>query len=63
MTPFEDRCYVVYGTGFKPLKIKGIANKNALLVSLKEKGFKPKSSMLNSNSPAGKKCKVTATFY
>ncbi len=63
MTNLEERCYVVYGKGFKPLKIKGYSNKNKLLESLKVKGFKPKSSLLNSNSANGKKCKTTPTFY
>jgi hypothetical protein len=61
----EDRCYVVYGNGtnFKPLKIKGYSNKNKLIESLKLKGFKPKSSLLNCNSPNGKNCKTTPTLY
>ena len=60
---FEERCYIVYGNGFKPLKIKGITNKNKLIDSLKIKGFSPKSSLLNCNSLAGKKCKSTPTLY
>jgi hypothetical protein len=59
----EDRCYVVYGNNFKPLKIKGYSNRNKLIESLKLKGFKPKSSLLNCNSQNGKKCKTTPTFY
>jgi hypothetical protein len=59
----EERCYVVYGKGFKPLKIKGYSNRNKLIDSLKLKGFKPKSSLLNSNSANGKKCKTTPTLY
>ena len=59
----EERCYVVYGTQFKPLKIKGFDNRNKLLESLKAKGFKPKSSLLNCSSQNGKKCKTTPTFY
>jgi hypothetical protein len=39
----EERCYVVYEKGFKPLKIKGYSNRNKLIDSLKLKGFKPKS--------------------
>ena len=31
MTNLEDRCYVVYGKGFKPLKIKGYSNRNKLI--------------------------------
>ena len=63
MTILEDRCYVIYGKGFKPLKIKGLTNKNKLINTLKLKGFNPKSSLLNCNSANGKKCKTTSTFY
>jgi hypothetical protein len=61
--PFEERCYVIYGIGFKALKIKGISNKNKLIDSLRIKGFYPKFSLLNCNSPSGKKCKSTPTLY
>jgi hypothetical protein len=61
--PLEERCYVIYGNGFKALKIKGTANKNKLIETLKVKGFSPKSSTLNCNSPSGKKCKTTPTLY
>jgi hypothetical protein len=61
--PFEERCYVIYGNGFKALKIKGISNKNKLIDSLRIKGFYPKFSLLNCNSPSGKKCKSTPTLY
>ena len=60
---FEDRCYVVYGNGFNPLKIKGLNNKNDLVASLKKRGFSPKSVQLNCNSESGKKCKITPTPY
>ena len=59
----EDRCYVIYGKDFKPLKIKGYSNKKELIESLKLKGFKPRSSLLNCNSPNGRRCKVTPTLY
>ena len=59
----EDRCYVVYGKGFDPFKIKGYSNKNKLINKLNSKGFNPKSSLLNCNSYSGKKCKTTPTFY
>ena len=59
----EERCYVIYGNGFKALKIKGISNKNRLIESLKLKGLSPKSSLLNCNSVSGKKCKTTPTLY
>ena len=61
--PLEERCYVIHGNGFKPLKIKGTSNKNKLIDSLKLKGFSPKSSSLNCNSAAGKKCKSTPKLY
>lgn len=59
----EDRCYVIYGKDFKPLKIKGFSNKNKLIESLKLKGLKPRYSLLNCNSQTGKKCKETPTLY
>jgi hypothetical protein len=59
----QERCYVIYGNGFKPLKIKGMSNKNKLIETLKLKGFSPKSSLLNCNAPSGKKCKTTPTLY
>ncbi len=59
----KNRCYVIYGSNFKALKIKGFENKNNLINELKIKGFKPKSSLLNCNSINGKKCKNTPTFY
>ena len=55
MMNLEDRCYVDYGKGFKPLKIKSFVNKNKLIKMLKLKG-------LNCNSANGKKCKTTPTF-
>ena len=55
---FEERCYVVYGNGFKALKIKGMTNKNKLMESLRLKGFSPKSSLLNDT-----RCKTTPTLY
>lgn len=60
---FNERCYVIYGSGFKALKIKGLLNKDNLIASLKLKGFSPKSTQLNCNTPSGKKCKTTATLY
>jgi hypothetical protein len=59
----EERCYVIYGNGFKSLKIRGLANKNKLIEKLKLKGFSPKISLLNCNSASGKKCKTTPTSY
>ena len=60
---FEDRCYVVFGIGFKPLKIRGKSNRDDLIESLRKKGFKPKFTLLNCDSPTGKKCKTTPTMY
>ena len=59
----EERCYVVYGKGFDPFKIKGYSNKNKLINKLNLKGFNPKSSLLNCNSYSCKKCKTTPTLY
>ena len=59
----EERCYVVYGKGFDPFKIKGYSNKNKLINKLNLKGLNPKSSLLNCNSYSGKKCKNTPTLY
>jgi hypothetical protein len=59
----KERCYVIYGNGFKALKIKGLSNKDDLIDKLKLKGFSPKSVQLNCNSPSGKKCKTTPTLY
>jgi len=59
----KERCYVIYGNGFKALKIKGLSNKDNLIEKLKLKGFSPKSVQLNCNSPSGKKCKTTPTLY
>lgn len=59
----EERCYVVYGKGFKALKIKGFENRNKLIEFLKLIGFKPNTSLLNCNSANGKKCKTTPTLY
>ena len=58
---FEERCYVVYGKGFKPLKIMGMTNKNKLMNSLKLKGFKPKRSGLSKKY--SKTCKKVSTLY
>ena len=59
----EERCYVVYGSGFSPKKIRGLANKNKLVESLKKKGYNPSFSLLNPNSASGKKCKTIPTAY
>ena len=58
---FEERCYVVYGKGFKALKIRGMTNKNKLMDSLRLKGFKPKSSGLSKKY--SRTCKKVSTLY
>lgn len=58
-----DKCYVVFGKDFKPLKIKGIVEKKKLLQSLKKKGYKPKASLLNCKSKSGRTCKRTPNRY
>jgi hypothetical protein len=60
---FADRCYVIYGTGFRALKIKGLANKKALMESLRADGFHPQSSRLNPRSPSGQRCTERPTPY
>lgn len=58
----SDQCYVVYGKGFKPLKIKGLDNKNTLIEKLKKQRFKPKYSQVN-NIIYSKICKTKPTLY
>ena len=60
---YESRCYVVYGIGFQPLKIKGLSNKNTLVKSLEAKGFHPHSAQLNPDSRSGKLCTTIPTKY
>ena len=60
---FEERCYVVYGIGFTPLKIKRLANKQKLIDRLKKQQFHPKSSLLNPNSRSGKQYTTKPTPY
>lgn len=63
MTTPAERCYVVYGTGFDPVKIKGMQNRNDLVQLLRTAGFAAKSSRLNPHSPSGKRCKEVPTPY
>ena len=58
-----DKCYVVYGTGFKPLKIKGKGERDKLIKTKKREGYKPKFTLLNSKSKSGKTCKRTPSKY
>lgn len=30
----EDRCYVIYGSGFDPIKIKGLSNRKKYMEKL-----------------------------
>ena len=63
MSSLESRCYVVYGSKFKPLKIKGFSNRNKLVNLLRIKGLKPKTYLLNCDSQNGKSCKTMPTLY
>ena len=63
MSSLDSRCYVVYGSKFKPLKVKGFSNKNKLVNLLRMKGLKPNISLLNCDSQNGKNCKTTPTLY
>jgi hypothetical protein len=58
-----ERCYVVHGTGFSPLKIKGMQERNNLMKTLKLKGYKPKFTGLSCKSKSGKTCKRIPTKY
>ena len=59
---FEERCYAVYGTGFTALKIKGMSNRNKLMVSLRSDGFKPKSTRISSKKYS-EICTTKPTLY
>ena len=53
-----DRCYVVYGKGFNPMKICGSEPRKGLMTRIKKRGFKPKYSRLSA-----KRCTRKATLY
>jgi len=53
----NDRCYVVYGSRFNPMKIKGLSEKKALMAKLKKMGFTPKYSLITH------KCTRKVTAY
>ena len=38
----KTHCYIVYGSGFNPMKIKGIDARNKLMTRIKNRGFTPK---------------------
>lgn len=59
----NEKCYVVYATNMKPLKVRGITNKKRLLKTLRRKGFAPKSVVLNSKSRNTRNCKSNPTNY
>ena len=63
MPGYEDRCYVVYGRGFRALKIRGLENKKALIEKLRRQGFHPRSSQLNPLSRSGKAATTRPTLY
>ena len=58
----NNQCYVIYGSNFKPVKIKGLENKNKLIKTYKKKGLKPKSIRIN-NEKYKKTCKKKPTKY
>jgi hypothetical protein len=41
-TQKRKQCYIVYGHGFNPMKIKGINARNKLITRIKNSGFTPK---------------------
>lgn len=47
---YEERCYVVSGSGFQALKIRGLSHKKKLLEYLKGKGFSPRGYQVNCNA-------------
>lgn len=63
MSSLESRCYIVYGSNFKSLMIKGFSNRNKLVNLLRTKGLKPNTSLLSSDSQNGKNCKTIPTLY
>jgi len=63
MSSLESRCYLIYGSKFKPLMVKGFSNKNKLVNLLRMKGLKCNTSLLNCDSQNGKTCKTTPTLY
>jgi hypothetical protein len=54
----EDTCYVIHGSGFNPIKIRGQSEKNALLERIKKQGFNPKYSTVSA-----KTCSRKGTIY
>jgi len=50
-----DRCYVVYGTGFNPMKIRGSKPRKGLMTRIKKRGFKPKYSLVSAKKGTCKK--------
>jgi hypothetical protein len=63
MSSLESRCYIVYGSNFKSMMVKGFSNRNKLVNLLRTKGLKPITSLLNSDSQNEKNCKTTPTLY
>ena len=63
MPGYEDRPYVVSGIGFRPLKIRGLENKKALIEKLRKDGFHPRAWRLNPESQSGKAATIRPTLY
>lgn len=55
----NNRCYVIYGKGFNPMKLKGHTEKEAFIKRLKAKGFHPSASLLSDRT----RCTRKATLY
>jgi hypothetical protein len=63
MSSLESRCYLIYGSKFKPLMVKGFSNRSKVVNLLRTKGLKPNTSLLHSDSENSKNCKTTPTLY
>jgi hypothetical protein len=57
-TQKANRCYVVWGKGINPVKIRGSEERNALMGRIKARGYKPHSSLLSA-----KRCTRKAALY
>jgi hypothetical protein len=57
----DSRCYVVYGSGFNPMKIKGNTEKVKLIAYIKKMGFTPKYVVVNIRQ--NQRCTRKATLF
>ncbi len=56
----DDRCYVVYGSKFNPMKVLGSKERDALMGRIRAKGLKPRVSQLSARPGT---CKRKPTLY